>query len=71
MKSVCYHKLLFYSVDISLQCLDDTGRLVELISETLFHFGVFLLLYFVLPHNAVEGDKDNYVCDQEADDDEN
>ena len=25
VKSVCYHKLLFYSVDVSLQCLDDTG----------------------------------------------
>ena len=56
---------------MSLQCLDDSGRLVELVSETLFHFGVFLLLYFVLPHNAVEGDEEDDVCNEEADDDEN
>ena len=71
VESVCYHKILFYSVDVSLQCLDDSGRFVELVGEALFHFGVFLLLYFFLPHNAAEGDKEHDVCDQEADDDEN
>ena len=56
---------------MSLQCLDDTGRLVELVSETLFQFIVFLLLYFVLPHYAVERDEEDDVCNEEADDDEN
>ena len=71
VKSVCYLKLLFYSVDVSLQCLDDTGRLVELVSETLFQFIVFLLQSSVLPHNAIERDEEDDVCDQEADDYEN
>ena len=70
VKSVCYHKLLFYSVDMSLQCLDDTGRLVELVSETLFHFGVLLLQTSVLPHYTIERDEEDDVCNEEADDDE-
>lgn len=71
VESVCYHKLLFYSVDVSLQCLDDSGRLVELISKTLFQFIVFLLQSYVLPHYAAERDEEDDVCNEEADDEEN
>ena len=56
---------------MSLQCLDDSGRLVELVSETLFQFSVFLLQSSVLPHYAVERDEEDDVCNEEADDDEN
>ena len=71
VESVSYHKILFYSVDVSLQCLDDTGRLVELVSEALFQFIVFLFQTSVLPHYAIERDEEDDVCNEEADDDEN
>lgn len=64
-------RLLFYSVDVTLERLDDTGRLVELVSETLIQFIVFLLQSFVLPHYAVERDEEDDVCYEEAGDDEN
>ena len=71
VKSVCYHNLLFYSVDVTLERLYDTGRLVELVCEALFQFIIFLLQSSVLPHYAVERDEEDDVCNEEADDDEN
>ena len=56
---------------MSLQCLDYTGRLIELVGEALFQFGVFLLQTSVLPHYAVERGEEDDVCNEEADDDEN
>ena len=56
---------------MSLQCLNDTGRLIKLVGEALFHFGVFLLQSSVLPHYAIERDEEDDVCNEEADDDEN
>ena len=71
VESVCYHENLFYSVDVTLERLYDTGRLVELVCEALFQFIIFLLQSSVLPHYAVERDEEDDVCNEEADDDEN